>query len=275
MGENVKVIELNSLDQFRKDLLANSTPKSVEAHLKWYLESFGGINFKFGYDRPIVRARICANSNGYGNIRELLSPPPELTKIGRFNDEGKPMFYAAYHIGTAIAEVNAKDGDIVQVVQFELPKKSDSGLRCLIIGEVYNAYHGISTISPDLFNEIRALIKRLGENDIRGLLSFLYMDALSAELLNDVFASKNNYIYSRTLSRLFLAKYNDIDGIIFPSAKVKGTSNIVLRPESILEKVRVVSNCLFEISKVYPYGICDIKLLKQAKGQRIDGEIVW
>lgn len=73
MGENVKVIELNSLDQFRKDLLANSTPKSVEAHLKWYLESFGGINFKFGYDRPIVRARICANSNGYGNIRELLS----------------------------------------------------------------------------------------------------------------------------------------------------------------------------------------------------------
>lgn len=69
-------------------------------------------------------------------------------------------------------------------------QKSDSGLRCLIIGEVYNAYHGISTISPDLFNEIRALIKRLGENDIRGLLSFLYMDALSAELLNDVFASK-------------------------------------------------------------------------------------
>ncbi|EEK6800201.1 RES family NAD+ phosphorylase [Salmonella enterica subsp. enterica serovar Ruiru] len=275
MEKNVKVIELSSLDHFRKDLLADSTPKSVEAHLSWYLKSFGGLNFSFGYDRPIIRARICSNADGYGSIGQLLSPPPELTTIGRMNDKGNPMLYASYHIGTALAEVNAKDGDIVQVIQLELPKNAHSGIRCLAIGEIYNAYHGITTISPILSDEVRKIITRLGAKDIRGLMSFLYMDALSAELLNDVLASENNYIYSRTLSRLLLEKHKDIDGIVFPSAKVKGTSNITLRPESILNKAKIVSNVVIGISKIYPYGICDLKVLKQAKGHTLDGDVIW
>ncbi|EER3651979.1 RES family NAD+ phosphorylase [Escherichia coli] len=275
MEKNVKVIELSSLDHFRNDLLANSTPKSVEAHLSWYLKSFGGLNFSFGYDRPIIRARRCSNADGYGNISQLLSPPPELTTIGRMNDEGKPMLYASYHIGTALAEINAKDGDIVQIIQLELPKNAHSGIRCLAIGEIYNAYHGITTISPILSDEVRKLITRLGAKDIHGLMSFLYMDALSAELLNDVLASKNNYIYSRTLSRLLLEKHKDIDGIVFPSAKIKGTSNITLRPESILNKTEIVSNMVIRISKIYPYGICDFKVLKRAKGHKLDGDVIW
>lgn len=275
MKVNLKVIELNSLDRFRNDLFEANSKEKIEKLLSWYLKSFDGLNFKFGYDRPIIRARLCSDKNGFGYISDLYSPPPEVTNIGRMNEKGDPMFYASYHIGTALAEINAKEGDFVQIAQFKLPDKSDSGIRCLAIGEVYNIYHGSSTISQIMFDEIRQLIHRLGKNDIRGLLSYLYMDALSSELLNDVFASEKDYIYSRTLSRLLLEKHPKIDGFIFPSAKVKGTANITLRPESILTKAEVVSTEVIKVKKLYPYGLFDFELVKQARGEGADGQIFW
>jgi hypothetical protein len=275
MKANIKVIELTSLDRFRKDLFSADSSEAIEKLLNWYIESFGGLNFKFGYDRPIIRARLCSSIEGFSHVSELHSPPPEVASIGRMNEKGSPMFYASYHIGTALAEINAKEGDIVQIGQFQLPEQSDSGIRCLAIGEIYNAYHGTSTISQTMFNQIRKLIDRLGKNDIRGLLSYLYMDALSAELLNDLSASEKDYIYSRTLSRLLLEKHPEIDGLIFPSAKIKGTANISLRPKAVLTKAKVVSSQVIKIVKLYPYGLCDFEVVKQAKGERADGKIIW
>lgn len=54
MNNKLKVIELNSLDLFRKELLTTIKPEKVERLLRWYLQSYGGVNFKFGYDRPIL-----------------------------------------------------------------------------------------------------------------------------------------------------------------------------------------------------------------------------
>ncbi|MDZ4298989.1 MAG: RES family NAD+ phosphorylase [Moraxellaceae bacterium] len=275
MKANLKVIELNSLDRFRKDLFGADSFDEIEKLLSWYIRFFDGLNFEFGYDRPIIRARLCPSTDGFSHIGELHSPPPKVTSIGRMNEKGNPMFYASYHIGTALAEINAKEGDFVQVAQFQLPNKSDCRVRCLAIGEVYNAYHGISTIAQSMFDEIRQLIDRLSKNNIRVLLSYLYMDALSAELLNDILASKKDYIYSRTLSRLLLDKYPQIDGLIFPSAKIKGTANITLRPESVLKKAQVVSSQVIKITKLYPYGLCDFEVVKQAKGESADGRIFW
>lgn len=275
MGANLKVIELNSLDIFRKDLFQAGSPEEIEKLLSWYVQSFDGINFKFGYERPIIRARLCPTSDGFSYINELYSPPPEITDIGRMNEKGKPMFYASFHIGTALAEINAKEGDFVQVAQFQLPKTSGAGIRCLAIGEVYNSYHGTSTISQTMFDEIRQLIDRLGKNDIKGLLSYLYMDVLSADLLNDITASEKDYIYSRTLSRLLLQKLPDIDGLIFPSSKIKGAANITLRPESVLSKAQIVSSQVIKINRLYPYGLCDFEVVKQAKGESTSGRVIW
>lgn len=70
-------------------------------------------------------------------------------------------------------------------------------MRCFAIGEIYNSYHGVTTISPGVSNEIRDAIGRIGKDDIRALLSYLYMDAFSAELLNSTNAHEVNYVYSR------------------------------------------------------------------------------
>lgn len=275
MNKSLIVIELNKLDAFRNDLLSDSNPTSVEDKLRWYLKHFSGLNIVFGYDRPIIRGRICSSIDGYKNINDLCAPPPEKTNIGRMNEKGMPMFYAAYHIGTAIAEINAKSGDVVHIAQFNLPKTSDNGLRCLVIGEAFNSFHGISSVTDSFSKEIRALLEKLARNDIKSMLSFLYMDALSSELLNDVNASKNNYLYSRTFSRLLLETHPYIDGIIYPSAKIKGTSNIVLRPNTIHKKVNIISSQVVHIKKTFPYGICDVKVIKEAKGNTINGDIIW
>ncbi|BCG08755.1 RES family NAD+ phosphorylase [Buttiauxella agrestis] len=275
MDKKVKVIELTSLDRFRNDLLNVLEPEKVEELLKWYLNSYGGINFKFGYNSPIFRARKCLTEHGYNNISEIYPPPSEKCTVGRMNEEGQAIFYGAFSPGTALAEINAKEGDYVHVARFQLPEKSDAGIRCFAIGEVHNAYHGVNTISLGMFNEIRDLIRRLGEDDIRGLLSYLYMDAFSAELLNSIRAHEVNYVYSRIFCRLLLGKYKDVDGIIYPSAKVKGASNIVLRSESVEEKIQIVGNDVLKVKKMYPYGIVELDLVKSAKGQTLNGDIVW
>lgn len=275
LENKLKVIELNSLDRFRTDLLKITDPKRVEELLRWYLRTYGGINFKFGYDRPIFRARKCFTENGYDNISEIYPPPPEKCKIGRMNEEGKAIFYGAYSIGTALAEINAQEGEYVQIAHFQLPDKADFGIRCFAIGEVYNAYHGNSTISVSVFDEIRDLIHRVGSDDIHALLSYLYMDAFSAELLNSTHAHEVNYLYSRVFSRLLLDKHPGADGLIYPSAKIKGTANIVLRPEIVKSKMRLVSNVVLKIKKIYPYGIVDFNILKTSKGHALDGNIIW
>ena len=275
MDNKIKVIELNSLDRFRKDLLGTVEPEKVEGMLKWYLKSFGGINIKFGYDRPIFRARKCESEHGYSNISEIYPPPSDKCTVGRMNEAGQAIFYGAFSPGTALAEINAQEGDYVHVAQFKLPEKSGEGMRCFSIGEIYNAYHGVSTISPRVFNEIHDLIRKLGEDDIHALLSCLYMDAFSAELLNSTCAHEVNYVYSRVFCRLLLNKHQDVDGLIYPSAKVKGTSNIVLRSEIVSSKIKIVGNEVLRIKKAYPYGIVDLDSVKSAKSLLSDGHIVW
>ncbi len=275
MDNKLKVIEINSLDRFRNDLLSTVEPERVEKLLKWYLESYGGINFKFGYERPIFRARKCESEHGYNNISEIYPPPSSKCTTGRMNEEGQAIFYGAFSPGTALAEINAKEGDYVHVARFQLPEKADAGMRCFAIGEVFNAYHGVITISFEVFNEIRDAIRRIGEDDIWALQSYLYMDSLSAELLNSIYAQEENYIYSRIFCRLLLGKWQDVDGLIYPSAKVKEASNIVLRLESVNSKIQMVGNEVLRVKRVYPYGIVDLDVVKSAKGHTPDGRIVW
>ncbi len=275
MNKKLKLIELNSLDQFRNDLLNTIEPGKVQELLSWFLESYGGINFKFGYSRPIFRARKCLTEHGYDNIREIYPPPSDKCKTGRMNEEGQAVFYGAFSIGTALAEINAQEGDYVQIANFLLPENGDVGIRCFAIGEVYNVYHGNNTISSNFFNEIRGFIDRIGKGNLRDLLTYLYMDAFSAEILNSTDAYKTEYIYSRVFSRLLLGKHPSVDGLIYTSAKIKGTTNIVLRPEIVNSKMQLVSNVVMQIIKVYPYGIVDFRLVKSAKGHTLDGVIVW
>lgn len=275
MDKKIKVIELNSLDRFRNDLLNTIQPEKVEELLTWYLNYYEGVNFKFGYDRPIFRARKCLTKHGYNNISEIYPPPSEKCKVGRMNEEGQAIFYGAFSPGTALNEINAQEGDYIHVAHFQLPEKYDSGIRCFTVGEVYNNYHGVNTISSTVFNEIHDFIRRIGEDDIRALLSYLYMDSFSAELLNSTHAHEINYVYSRFFCRLLLGKYSDVDGLIYPSAKVKGTSNIVLRSETVNSKMKLVANIVFKINKIYPYGIVDFDLVKSAKGHALDGNIIW
>lgn len=275
MDNKIKVIELNSLDRFRNELLNTIKPTQVEALLRWYLNSYGGVNFKFGYNRPIFRARKCHVDSGFENISEIYPPPSNKCKVGRMNEEGKAVFYGAYSIGTALAEINAQEGDYVQIAHFQLPSTADIGIRCFAIGEVYNSYHGNSSISGEVFHEIRDFIQRIGKDDIHALLSYLYMDAFSAELLNSIHANKVDYIYSRVFSRIILEKYQDVDGIIYPSAKIKGTTNIVLRPKTVKEKMQLTCNVVLKIKKLYPYGIVDFDILRTAKGHTSDGDIIW
>lgn len=102
---------------------------------------------------------------------------------------------------------------------------------------MHNRYHRKPLFSKALDVAIQQLLEKIGNsNNLRTLLSFVYMDALAAEILNDPKTSNVDYIFSRTLCRLLLKKYSKIDGLIFPSAKHDRAFNIAIKPEPFLKK---------------------------------------
>lgn len=203
-----------------------------------------------------------------------MSPPPELTRVGRLNEEKSPMFYASHLFGAALAEVGAKDGDIVQVTGFSLPENSQNGLRCAITGEIYNAYRGMSTLSGVLNNNIQVLLGKL-EGNPRALTSFVYMDALAGEILRRQDARNNEYVHSRTLSKELFNKLPDTEGVIYPSVALNGYTNIALKPSCVEKKLSVKFSAVVRVKKLYRYGMFDYDTIKTSFHVHENGDLEW
>src|SRR5690606_7964399 len=103
-----------------------------------------------GRGKVLWRARVI-NDAPYPNISELSYPPSHLAGLGRLNDLGSPCFYVASREDTAIAEVNAEEGQLVQVAGFRIIP--EAYMQLALIGEYSNiqkcGYMHFSGSDPD------------------------------------------------------------------------------------------------------------------------------
>jgi hypothetical protein len=77
------------------------------------------------------RARLI-KSEIYSNISDLDYPPPELARQGGLNDRDTPVST----FETALAEVDAMEGQLVQLAGFRV--KNESPIRLAVIGKYAN-----------------------------------------------------------------------------------------------------------------------------------------
>jgi hypothetical protein len=62
------------------------------------------------------RARICKDAEPWRTVDDMGAPPKGIAGAGRFNDPAASLFYAALKEETALAEIDARPGQIVQVI---------------------------------------------------------------------------------------------------------------------------------------------------------------
>ena len=187
---------LDECDRSFERVRAASTPAEACYALTPLFDAYSVISIELTRGTVFWRARI-AQDQPWISIKEMGYPKKELVRRGRLNDERSPCFYAATRENTALAEIDAKAGDFVQIAGFRV--KLETPIRIAVIGELHHiqktGYLRLTGIDPELSlnRYINSLGKEHGE-------SLLYIDAFLAHLLADVDAGQNDYMLSRAVA---------------------------------------------------------------------------
>lgn len=260
---------LPSIDFLQEELRAlrrERSPERVRSRLAGLLEHYEVLNYDLRLERPIFRAQKCT-SEGFDKIQRLMYPPAPLARIGRANEKGEPRLYAAIDVQTCLSELCAKEGEFFQIIGLRPQKRM---MRCAVVGEFEAAHKGGSTLSP----AIEETLDKVSRNSHRdATLAFLFLDAMMANLLNDVNARDVEYIYSRTLSRLIFEKLKKVEAIVYPSARRPAAKNFASSTRAA-DEMEVMGSSVLRIKGAYDFGFFDIEIVRDAASWE-GGVIRW
>lgn len=216
------------------------------------------------------RARVI-DADVYPNLSDVDYPPPELTKVGRLNDEGVPFFYVSTDMETALAEVNASRGQFVQLAGFKI--KRDFPLVVAVVGEYSNVqkngYMHFVGADPD-----RSVLGLLNGMPRQEAIKKIYIDRFFAHILRDPSASANNYCYSRTLAQAIFTK-NCSGGIVFPSVKDRGGFNLGVKSDASDQSFENVSCVVVKVNACRQFGLIEYEVLNAAIRLDEDLNFIW
>lgn len=255
-------LTLDRCEELIKAALGTENRDAFQQLVSPLLEEFGVLSFGIGRDQTYWRARII-ELDRYNLLKELDYPPAELVRRpGRLNDIKAPCFYISSTLETAVAEVQPSPGQLVQVAGFRIvPEKI---LQLIFLGEYYNvAKRGFTSYTGhDPGNTVR---KILNEHPLEEQRVHLLIDNFFAHVISDKEASRNNYLHSRALRDLLLAKVS-AHGIAFPSARDPGGVNFGVLPEPSDEIFHNVCCLVMKVGKKRMFASHDLEFLGVAGG---------
>ena len=270
MKTTLSLPDIEILQNKTRSIRADSDPSSIRRKLVELFGFYEIINFSFGFEWPIWRARKCECGEGYVNLRDLSYPPPEQTSAGRLNNPGQPVLYASFNKFTAFTEVAAEE-DYLHVIGFVI--RRESKLRCSIIGEIFNTHRaGRAKTSEALGNELNRI---LNNSDYRAARSWVFLDAFLSMLLADSTAASSDYIHSRIVADLICEKMPDIDAIYYPSVALENGMNLAIKPDAADRLLEVSGTSVIKINRKFDYGIYDFSLVRNSTECGSDGTIYW
>jgi hypothetical protein len=228
------------------------------------------LSLEFGRGSIFWRARIIESAI-YSNLSELDYPPPECVKRGRLNDAGTPCFYISARKETALAEVGATEGQLVQLAGFRF--LNEAPVRLVVIGEYSNVqkngYMHFAGRDPDM--TIAKILNAMPRNEA---LTHIYIDKFFASVLADPDASANGYMFSRALAQTIYSR-NSSDAIVFPSVKDRGGFNIGVKAEQSDKSFHNVCCIVVRMGKARQFGVIEFNLQRSAERLDEDWNFIW
>lgn len=228
------------------------------------------LSLEFGRGSIFWRARRIEN-DVYPNVSDLDYPPPEIAKQGRLNDIGVPCFYVAARKETALAEIGASEGQLVQLAGFRV--LNESPIRLAVIGEYSNVqkngYMHFAGRDPDM-----TIAKILNAMPRQEALKKIYIDKFFSSVLADQAAAENGYMFSRALARSIYSRIS-ADGIVFPSVKDRGGFNVAIQAEPSDRSFHNVSCLVIRMGKPRQFGLIEFEIVKSAERLDDDGSFIW
>ncbi|MDD2468328.1 MAG: RES family NAD+ phosphorylase [Desulfobulbus sp.] len=220
--------DIEFLQEKTRAISCETEQPSIIQKLNDILSFYKILNFDFGYNWPLWRARKCSSFRGYNNLRDLSHPPAEKTRLNRLNNDFCPLLYTSINKFTAFTEVAASEGDYLHTIGYAI--RPNTKLRCAIVGEVFNTHRsGNAKTSGKLTTELNRI---LNSSDYRAARSWVFLDAFLAELLSDKNANAKGYLHTRAIADYIFNKVSDIDAIYYPSVVLENGVNIAIKPDA-------------------------------------------
>lgn len=216
------------------------------------------------------RARRCDSGNPYSDLKSMIYPPKEKTGLGRCNLPGQPVLYCSRSVQTALEEIAAQPGDLVQTITLRIYQ--NNGFRCHSVGEYQSVYScGASMIrSKTLEDGIR---RHMGQTDSEeALLTQIYCDSFLAEAFRATAKRGHEYlptaVFAETLHELGLC-------IVYPSVESVRGLNLVASPAQSATFFEVSETIVFPVQAYFGYGLYQLTKVASSRWFSADGTIDW
>ena len=273
MSEQKWILDLDYIHNLANEIKNSKVEKFISDGLSYALRFYDITNFNFRYERAFLRARKLENGLPYTHTSEIYYPPPHLTKPGRLNEAGSPFLYLSLTLDTALTEIGAQTGDILQISAYR-PK--GRAIKVGVIGEKFRASRGASGFLPrEVAVMLSNTVNKLEREERKKALAYLYPDLFFDEILRDSEAVQSEYLHSRILTKAIFEKQKDLDGIAYHSVASYGSKNIALPASKADELLGLEATMLLKVKKAYSYGLHDVEFLKEPKDIQENGNIIW
>lgn len=240
-------------------------------HISPLLDFYKVISVGIGRGNIAWRARK-AKDRPWGNLFDLDYPPAELARAGRLNDKGSSCFYVSRSVETALNEIEACEGDLVQVAGFRV--LTEQTLQLILIGEYSNVvkrgYVQFAGIDPG--GTLQKLVNNHSREDA---LTLIYIDRFLASVLADPNARESGYRFSRALGAALHLKIRSADGIAFPSVRDPGGYNYAVLPGPSDRIFHNVACLLVRVGRNRRFSFTDHETLNSATYIDDDLNFVW
>ncbi|MEC4727816.1 hypothetical protein HWQ46_19965 [Shewanella sp. D64] len=107
------ILDLDYMHNLVQDIKASNSATFIYDGIKYALQFYDIINFEYKYENSYIRARMTKNEQAFTNTSEIYYPPLQFTNVGRVNEKGDPFLYLSLSLDIALAEIGAKEGDVV------------------------------------------------------------------------------------------------------------------------------------------------------------------
>lgn len=251
-----------TISETREELL-------IEKELRLIIKYYDALNYDLNYNACLWRGRKCSNEQGYNSLKELHYPPAAFTRFGRVNDLAMPILYVSFTQFTALAEVRAQVGDIIQFIGYRQCKP----IKCLILGEFANVNYRGQCMLPGIIS--KRINDALTKMKFEPALSFLFLDAFLASLMAKQEIEGINYVHSRVLSRLLFEKYKDVSAVQYSSVARMGAMNLAIKPNIADIALAYSGTSIISVTDKFDFGLYRFSEIKSSTNFGADLMITW
>lgn len=268
-------MRIDEIEDYCELILNSSDPIEIENTFKILLTYYKCSSIKLSRENTFWRARNLEGRAFFKNIADLCYPPKNLTTSGRMNKANEPILYLSTRKETALAEIDIKEMEFVQVAGFRIVHEKE--LAVSIVGMFWNVFKngGVPLILKDPNNQVFDYLKYLMANSYEDIpLILIYIDKFFANILSAVNASENDYLHTKVLSKIIMDKSKSV-AIAYPSVKDEGAYNLAVKADVSDTLFENVSCSVLRIDRKKKYGIFLSKIENISENIDNLGNFVW